>query len=245
MRIEPGKRWLGVEVVSSTGGLLSPPRAAARALIVTTPILLNGLDLPDNVVLLAIASLLIIGLGLSLVYLVIFNRPSHRSLHDLATDAMVVRRGCRLSAPLPVWKFHWGVVAVLAVLALGAPTLLFRVVGWWSEFDEMQAIRYRVEMLAEVRSAGVSVQWIGHRTETGWVGSKHVVVVANLRHRATDNTAIANAVGEAIYRGTEKLIDDLPVTVVLSRGFRLGITGFTWIDAFPLDAGKWRTQRGV
>src|SRR5262249_27614110 len=32
----PGKRWLGLEVVGSTGGLLSPARAAARALIVTT-----------------------------------------------------------------------------------------------------------------------------------------------------------------------------------------------------------------
>ncbi len=239
----PGKRWLGLEVVSLTGGPISPARAVVRALIVTTPILLNGITLSDNVVLSTIASLLIFGLGLSLLYLAIFNRPSRRSLHDLATAAVVVRRGAQLPAALAVWRFHWGIVAALVLLALAAPALLFRAAGTWVDLDEMQSIRQRVEMLAEVRSAGVSLQWHGQTTQAGWVESKRVVVVADLRHRPTDKTETARAVAAAIYRGSEKVIADTPVTVVLSRGFRLGITVGIWRDAFPLDARQWRPQR--
>ena len=51
-------------------------------------------------------------------YLAIFNRPSHRSLHDLATATMVVRLAAELPTARPMRRFRWGAVAIF--LALGA-----------------------------------------------------------------------------------------------------------------------------
>ena len=111
-----GKRLLGLQVVMLTGGLMSPMSAAARALIVATPTLLNGVRVGDDLA--PIAGVLIVGLGLSLGYLAIFNRPSHRSLHDLATATMVVRLTAELPTARPMRRFRWGAVAIF--LALGA-----------------------------------------------------------------------------------------------------------------------------
>jgi uncharacterized RDD family membrane protein YckC len=226
----PGKRWLGLEVVSPAGAWISPARAAARALIATTPFLLPG-DLGRGIVPSAIVRLLIDGLALALAYMAICNRPSRRSLHDLATGAMVICRGARLPTARPVWRWHWGVVATIAVVALVAPALPFLADDPSDDPDdiEMQSIGQRVESLAEVRSAKAKVNEPEQTSKAG--RDKQVVVVADLRHGLADQPATANAVASAIYRGSEKLIAGrpagaswAPVTVVLVRSFTLGIT---------------------
>jgi uncharacterized RDD family membrane protein YckC len=237
----PGKRLLGLAVVSPTGGLLSPAWAAVRALIATTPVLLGGVSVDG--IMSPIADLLTIGLGLSLAYLAIFNLPSRRSLHDLATGAVVVRHGAASAMALPMRRFHWGVVAALAFLALAAPALLLQTVVSSADLAEAQTIGRRVEALPEVKSADASVKWSWKSGLTKW--DKELVVVAELRHWPADSTATVNAVAKAIYHGSEKLIADAPVTVRISRGFTLGITDRTRSEKFPLDAAQWRAQPGA
>jgi uncharacterized RDD family membrane protein YckC len=297
----PGKRWLGLQVVSLTSGLLPPARAAARALIVTTPTLLNGVTV--DAMLAPMAELLIIGLGLSLTYLAIFNRPSHRSLHDLATAALVVRLTAELPTALPMHRFRWAVLlallamaapvvlaapiaglliiglvlllaylaatfnrralhdlanaaivvpavppmgrlhSALAVLALVVPGLLFQAVDSWADFNEAESIGQRVEMLPGVRSAHVTVSWKRKTSQAS--RDMQVIVVADLREWPADRSPTANAVATAIYRGTERLIADAPVTVRLRRSFTLGIAHETQSEKFPLDAKRWNAQRGT
>jgi len=208
----PGKGAVGLEVVGTTGASISPARAAARALIVSTPILVPS-PVGDNVVLQAIAGLLIYALGLSLAYLAILNRPSRRSVHDLATASMVVCRGARLAPLLPMRRVHWAIVAILAVWAVADPVLSFEADDPSDGVDETASVRRRVESLPEARSAKV--------TQDG--RSKEVVAAVRFRHRLTDKTAAANAVAAAIYRGPKKPIAGAPVTVVLVRGFKLGV----------------------
>ena len=302
-----GKRLLGLQVVMLTGGLMSPMSAAARALIVATPTLLNGVRVGDDLA--PIAGVLIVGLGLSLGYLAIFNRPSHRSLHDLATATMVVRLtaelptarpmrrfrwgavaiflalgamagllitaavsslaylavifhrlshrsphnlatgatattgAAQLPALPPMRRFHWGVVGAFAAFGLVAPAVLSQAVDSWVDLNEAGSISQRVEMLPGVRSAQVSVRWTREMSQASW--DKQVVVVADMRDWPVDKTETANAVAMAIYRGTEKLIADAPVTVRLRRGFTLGIAHETQSERFPLDAKQWRAERGI
>jgi uncharacterized RDD family membrane protein YckC len=304
-----GKQLLGLQVVMLTGGLMSPMSAAARALIVATPTLLNGISVGDDLA--PIAGVLIVGLGLSLGYLAIFNRPSHRSLHDLATATMVVRLtaelptarpmrrfrwgavaiflalgavvplaglliiaavsfvylavifhrlshryphdlataatattgAAQLPALPPMRRFHWGVVGAFAVFGLVAPAVLSQAVDSWVDLNEAGSIGQRVEMLPGVRSAHVSVRWTREMSQASW--DKQVVVVADVRDWPGDKTETANAVAMAIYRGTEKLIADAPVTVRLRRGFTLGIAHETQSERFPLEAKQWRAERGI
>jgi hypothetical protein len=52
-------------------------------------------------------------------------------------------------------------------------------------------------------------------------------------------------VATAIYRGTERLIADAPVTVRLRRSFTLGIAHETQSEKFSLDAKQWNAPRGT
>jgi hypothetical protein len=80
-------------------------------------------------------------------------------------------------------------------------------------------------------------------SQASW--DNQVVVVADVRDWPVDKTETAKAVALAIYRGTEKLMADGPVTVRLRRRFTLGIAHETRSERFPLDAKQWRAQRGI
>ncbi len=90
----PGKRLLGLRVVKTDGGLLSPGAAALRGFVLSVPLLLNGLSLKGDVSPVALAGLssLVFGVFLSSLYLFACNRQG-RLLHDFAASSMVVVSG--------------------------------------------------------------------------------------------------------------------------------------------------------
>jgi hypothetical protein len=207
------------------------------------PLLANGAAGAESLAAQVVLGLAVFGLLLSLIYLVIFNRPTRRSLHDLATGAVVVRRHAPPPPAVPVWNVHWVVVGIFCLLGLAAPFLGQSLVSSWVDLDDLQSIRRRVEALADVKSATVSKNWSGKLTSTGWVGSERIQVTAELRREPQDRKATARAVAAAVYGGTEKVIGDRPLTVVLSRSFTLGIAFGARREVFFSDAKDWRPAR--
>src|SRR5689334_4917032 len=85
-----GKRMLKIRVVSADGSALPFSRAVVRFAILGTPWFLNNAWFSREVMtspLTYLLSAIIFGLGVAIVYLFLFNRPTRQSLHDLAVGS--------------------------------------------------------------------------------------------------------------------------------------------------------------
>jgi len=128
-----GKMLLGIRVVDRAGAPLSVPRAMLRYAVLGVPCFLNGAPVlgPDAPLPLdALLSLLVFGGLLGTAYLYVFNRRTRQTLHDLAVGSCVVRAEPGETRPVAaVWRGHYVVLGLLAVLALGLPLALHRLAG--------------------------------------------------------------------------------------------------------------------
>ena len=120
-----GKRLLKIKVVASDGTSLSAPRAFVRFLPLGVPWFVNNAQFCESVMLSAwmyVLSVAIFGIGLSVVYLYLFNRRSRQSLHDLIVGSYVVSSQATgaVTAPAP-WRAHLAVCGVLILGAAAAP----------------------------------------------------------------------------------------------------------------------------
>lgn len=119
-----GKRLLGIRVVDHSGHALSLAQALFRSTIFFVPYFLNGLMLgADSMIpwVAMVLSILVFGLGFSILYLLLFNLPTRQSVHDLATGAFVVKAAASAPLSTPLRRVHKIVIAVAVVLSLVLP----------------------------------------------------------------------------------------------------------------------------
>ena len=120
-----GKRLLKVKVVAKDGTPLSVPTAFLRFLPLGAPWFLNNAQFSESVLFspwLYVLAVAIFGIGLSVIYLYIFNRTSRQSLHDLLVGSYVVAAEATgpVVAAAPS-RVHLAVCALLIVAAGIAP----------------------------------------------------------------------------------------------------------------------------
>jgi len=121
-----GKQALKIKVVKLTpGGFvpLTPIQAWVRYAIVAVPFVLGGIGFMDVSVMrqgtswLAIVNSVVVFLwGAGIVYLVILNRPSRQSLHDMAVSTVVVPVEANASPLAPMRRGHWLAMSVVGAL---------------------------------------------------------------------------------------------------------------------------------
>jgi uncharacterized RDD family membrane protein YckC len=138
-----GKRVLNIKVVKRNGSQLSVTRSFLRFLLLGAPWFLNNAQLPDSVLLsfwFYILSITIFGIGLSIIYLFVFNRRTRQSLHDLLVGSYVVPskvEGTLLTvAP---WQFHL-VVCGLLIVASGVTPYFAKNLAASEPFSSMMNI---------------------------------------------------------------------------------------------------------
>jgi len=118
-----GKRLLGIKVVGRDGEILSSGRSLLRTAVLLGPYYINPSELTSAAFDTAFNTLLsevFFGLLLVTAYLIVFNRGTRQSLHDLVVGSFVVPADSVGSILVPrVWRWHW-VAAVLLCLGAGA-----------------------------------------------------------------------------------------------------------------------------
>ncbi len=87
-----GKQILGIKVVTASGEPLSVGASTLRAAIFCVPYFLNGVFVDPSAHISWLIVFLVFGVGISIGYLLLFNRRTRQSLHDLAVGAYVVYR---------------------------------------------------------------------------------------------------------------------------------------------------------
>jgi uncharacterized RDD family membrane protein YckC len=238
-----GMRVLKTRVQTLSGELLSPGRSAMRYLAFAVPYFCNGLfitlhDAPSWVELsvgAVLGTILIVGI-LGNVYLLLFNRPSRRLLHDLVTRSVVVKvSSSRTAVQAPVALGHLAAfAAIVAVIVLGGIWLALRV----RTNVDLRALE-RAQAAVE-RTPGVVAAGINDGTFTMNGRSSHVltITVRVVKWPSDEKTVAATMVAAATAGCSTAMAFDT-IRVVLSRGFDIGIASGNRQSVFSQSPREW------
>ncbi|ATQ43835.1 RDD family protein [Caulobacter mirabilis] len=223
-----GMRLLGLKVMSTGGRPLGLAVSLWRALVLVTPMMLNGMMVyianEIAMTVLGVAFIvLVFGLGLAQIVLLLFNLPSRRLAHDLVSGAAVVRVSAT-ETPAGVSRIAVGAAVGAILLALGA--------GVWAVaagrsfapqwIAELEPPRAAVAALPGVLEAGVRDSTTTFYGTDGQQTTRTLIVTAKVRALPKDPGPLVRQVGDAV-AGAYRLRPGQKVRVNLTSGFDIGI----------------------
>ncbi len=240
-----GKRLLRIRVVDAQGRALSPARGAVRFAVFGVPYFLNGSVLPMNVATFAggvpFAALALGGM-LALAYLLVFNRRTRQSLHDLAVGAFVVRlaSGARPApGPARTWGGHRVIAGALIVLA-GATPLMFPQLMRIPMFADLQLLYLHLADQPELRSVNVfaSVETrYGAHVESR---AAHVLLIqATIAKPLTDYVPLSTRLAGIALKVYPNAARENRIVVRLSHGYDIGIASSWTSNDLALTPEQW------
>ncbi len=248
-----GKRLLGIRVVDAQGRALDPARGVVRFTVFGVPYFLNGAVLPMSVATFAGGfplALLALGGMLALAYLLVFNRRTRQSLHDLAVGAFVVRvRDGARHAPGPArtWDGHRAIAAVLIVLA-GATPLMFPQLMRIPMFADLQVLYLHLAEQPELRSVNVfaSVQQrYGTQIESH---ARHVLLIhATIAKPVMDYVPLSTRLAGIALKVYPNAAREDRIVVRLAHGYDIGIASSWTSNDLDYTPAQWadRIAAGV
>jgi uncharacterized RDD family membrane protein YckC len=242
-----GKRLLRIRVVDGVGAPLSLSRGAARFAVFGVPYFLSGAALPMGAATLASGfPLALVALGgvLALAYLLVFNRRTRQSLHDLATGAFVVRAVDAARAPPAaerIWRGHLAIVGVL-FLAAGTLPLLLPQLMRAPMFAQLQSLYLRLAAEPEVRSVNVFESTTRRYGSNGSSHQRVLLIRADIDGPVADGLPLATRLaGIALASYPEADVQDL-ISVRLAHGFDIGIASSWDANEIVYTPAQWRDR---
>jgi uncharacterized RDD family membrane protein YckC len=238
-----GKLALDIKVVAADGAPLALGKAFSRSAIFCIPYFLNNVGLgtgSTNIVLSAIQTLLVIGLGGAIVYLCLFNLRTRQSVHDLLVNAAVVRAETTNVPRLqPVWKGHFAVIAALFVLATGLIAYGYSAAAHGTLQSLMRA-QQQISQLPGVRSAGVvqGTNFLPGDKRVNFLSANAVISVKDI-----DDRALARHIAEATLAAYPDAQNWDRFSVTLMRGYDIGIAASWSARTFEASPAAWRDGR--
>ena len=186
------------------------------------PYFLNRAYLGDgtNVTLMAIQTCLVLALGGAIMYLIVFNRRTRQSLHDLIVGAVVVRARRKPAPRLPtVWKGHVAIFAGLIILVGGLSAFEYGMLGV-GLFKPLFAVERRVGAIPGVNRVGV---FNGFRIATGRQRENFMTISAFLVSAPADDIMMARHIAAAALAADPAVAHLDRLSVTLLRGYDIGI----------------------
>ncbi|MEP6502644.1 MAG: RDD family protein [Betaproteobacteria bacterium] len=245
-----GKRLLGIRVVDAAGAPLGGGRGAARFAVFGVPYFLNGAVLPMGLTTLAGGfplALVAFGGVLALGYLLVFNRRTRQSLHDLATGAFVVRvvEGAGQAPPaVRAWRGHLVVVGLLFLLAGATPLLLPQLMRVPMSAG-VQSVYLRLAVQPELRSVNV-FESAGRVYGLDFVGvRRELLIQATIGAPLSDYVPLSTRLaGIALSVFPEAAKEDR-ISVRLAHGFDIGIAASWTYNELALTPAQWVDRVGA
>ena len=249
-----GKRLLRIRVVDAQGRPLSPARGMARFTVFGVPYFLNGAALPTGLMTFAggvpVAAVVLGGI-LALAYLLVFNRRTRQSLHDLAVGAFVLRvradaHGERdVPGPARVWAVHRAIAVALIVLA-GVSPALSPLLGRLPLFAGLLVLQQRLASQPALQSVSVHATVANFHGKTDSV--RHTLLIeATVARPLADNVPLSTRLaGIALESYPDAARQDI-IEVRLSHGYDIGIASSWTTQDMALQPAQWadRVAAGV
>ncbi|HKZ42544.1 MAG TPA: RDD family protein, partial [Candidatus Hodarchaeales archaeon] len=241
-----GKRVMKIKVITKEGKPIGIGRSVVRFLIIGTPFFLNGAPIPMDILQSVGGSLIasaIFGLGLSILYMYVFNRNTRQSLHDVIVGSFVSKAEAgKIRFVNTVWKGHY---AILAVILIGAG-LLPIVANHFSKeepFKEMLTLQRAIQKQPEAKYSSVTagkttmnIMGKGAR-ETTFLSSRIV-----LSKQVTDYDQVANTMARVVLNTYPEAESKDSINIVLSYGYDIGIASSWNSKNYNYSPGQWKER---
>ena len=240
----PGKRILGIKVVTANGAPLSVSASTLRATIFCVPYFLNGSFIDAGVITSWLVTFLVFGVGMSIAYLLLFNRRTRQSLHDLAVGAYVVSSKAEdLSGESRrMWATHFGVVGLILIGSLTLPYFAQRLessVPFAALLSVQQALQQDPDVRHATAVASVSKFFGKNRSAT----TTHIFI-SNivLSRRVTDFDSLSNRLAGIILNHDPSAEKEDKIAISIRYGYDIGIASAWRSRMFAFSPEQWRKR---
>jgi len=226
---------------------LSVGASVLRAAIFCAPYFLNGafIDVGKSTSWLSIlVTFLVFGVGISIVYLLIFNRRTRQSLHDLAVGAYVVSGKAlgHIGDGRRMWPAHFAVVGLILLAALVLPYVSQRFLNS-APFAELLAVQQGLQQEPEVRHAtayiGVNSFFSKNQgAKTTHIFSSKVFVSGQI----PDLDSLANRSAQIILERDPSAEKEDVISISIIYGYDIGIASSWRTQGFAFSPEQWRSR---
>ncbi|WP_206957386.1 RDD family protein [Trinickia acidisoli] len=243
-----GKQVMRIKVMRCQAGeltRLSARQACLRYVIIAVPLVLHGIGFVDTPALqmpsmqwLTVTNGILISLwGAALFYLLAFNRPSRRSLHDLATSSVVVRETATYAVAPPPAKKHYVIMVALGALMMVTGAIANRWVA--SRLTNLYEVQRAVSSVPGVGQAGISTTSVRQLGSSRQSVRRIVAISVVVRNPALSPDRCFDAVGTAAFSASPDLAKHDLVTIVCARSVDLGIASWRWQAVDARTPSQW------
>jgi uncharacterized RDD family membrane protein YckC len=240
-----GKRALRIRVTSANGETLGLLKSFARSCALFTPFFLNGVQIPLHYIRspLGIAvSLGIFGLGLSIIYLFVFNSRTRQSLHDLLVGSYVVPVGSEQGEKRHVWRGHFLIVGIILLLAAILPVVTSRLaqVQVFAEImPAYEALLHEPEVTGAQLFSGQNYSW---DAKGGGRNASVVDATVRLNRSISDKNAEAEKFARIILQKYPGANSKDYLKIGLVEGYDIGIASAFVSQNFNYSLAEWRQR---
>lgn len=256
----PGKKALGLRVVSRGGETISWGRSFWRTLVYLVPVYLNGLDLSflslnaeQSLVALTAVTFLVFGVSGASVYLYIANWRTRQVIHDLAAGTFVARSS---SANAPVTQhinhLHVVLIALWLMLCLAAvplassylpPDLQQRFGNTFGvNFNALTKIQKAVLADPRILAVGVTTGSSMFSVNGETVSATMLTVNVVWRGVPPSPEAAANDIAEKVLETAPDNLGRQRLVVIVRHGFDIGIAQGWQSQGYSYSPDEWRTK---
>lgn len=222
-----GKRIAGVKVVGKDGAPLPIMTSFLRYLPLGLPWFLNGAQFPESVLFshwIYVLALFTFGIGLSIVYLYLFNRRTRQSTHDLLVGSYVVSVDAAGTYQAPkIWQGHLIICAALTALS-GAAPFFTRDIAASTSFASLIKIHHAVNAEPWITRASVKKgQVFMSSSDKGDGVTTYLAITALLRDENIVDAARARKLASLALSEDASLARVDTIYVQLVYGYDIGI----------------------
>jgi uncharacterized RDD family membrane protein YckC len=251
-----GKRIQKIRVVDRKGKFIGVGRSFIRALVLTTPFLLNGFLVPylhpslPMHVLGFLFSVAVFGGITAIIYLYIFNRKTRQSLHDLVVGTFVINAVTQPAViEVRTGRIHKIVAGALFALPAVAPLENVFLTSKGADAlpsSPLMAVSTSVQSMPEVFSAGVMDLTLSTHFLTGDKAGKQqsnemIVVSVTLKHQPDSFEREAARIAERVLQQPD-VLGGKPLRINLTLGIDLGLAFWHKQYQYVHTAEEWKEE---
>jgi uncharacterized RDD family membrane protein YckC len=236
-----GKRLMKIKVFDSSGSPLSISKSSLRFAVIGIPFFLNGAPIPAEVLLSwfgFIISLAVFGLGLSIVYLYLFNKRTRQSLHDLIIGSYVLNADAKSTdIKAATWKGHYIIVAMLLIAASLIP--LFA--GHLAEREPFKDLLTVQQAIQNEPAVGYATAQVGN-TQSGKTVTTFISSRITVEKEIVDYNSMANKIASIILEKYPAAAEKNYISLTVSYGFDIGIAHMWSNRNFVFSPSQWKER---
>lgn len=245
-----GKRLMKIAVRDESNSPIGLARSLGRTTLIALPALFNGWALPifEGPILSWFVSLLVFGLGGSIVYTMVFNRKARQGIHDLLAGTYVVNLAGKPIASLPKSaQIHKVVVgAWMGIIGVATVLMAFLVPSLTASkpMASVMDVYHALQSDGRFFSASVldSVSFVSNS------GSSHSLVVSvwyKGNPGSDEQRAIVDSIVRTVFEHSTNLDTYDSIRVGLTSAYDIGVASGSFTVTSVKAVDEWRQELGI